>query len=433
MKDSVIIVSGGMDSITLLHEKAEEIALAVTFDYGSNHNKREAECAARHCQQLGIEHIIIPLAFIGQYFKSSLLEGADAVPEGHYEAENMKSTVVPFRNGIMLSVACGLAESRKLSKVLIANHGGDHAIYPDCRAGFVHSMSEAMRHGTYIGVQIDAPYTGISNPTSPASANGSVSTTPRPTPATRAAKSIAASAGHASSARKPSEMPESKIRRSMKRNDANLITLNVVFVVCLIVANVVTSKVLDTGIHIGGVPILIPGAALTYAMTFLCTDVIGEIWGKKEANKAVIRGFVAQLVALVLIILTMYLPAYDEEMQRAYRMLLGQTPVFVFGSLVAYLCSQSWDVWIFHKIRGRFCGNPKRRWIWNNASTLTSQIIDTAIYISIAFGIGLGWFMQEGGMMLVLGMVIGQYLLKAGLALCDTPFFYLLTRKHQEE
>ena len=128
----------------------------------------------------------------------------------------------------------------------------------------------------------------------------------------------------------------------------------------------------------------------------------------------------------------MYLPAYDEEMQRAYRMLLGQTPIFVFGSLVAYLCSQSWDVWISHKIRSRFCGNPKRRWIWNNASTLTSQIIDTAIYISIAFGIGLGWFIQEGGMMLVLGMVIGQYLLKAGLALCDTPFFYLLTRKYQE-
>ena len=106
----------------------------------------------------------------------------------------------------------------------------------------------------------------------------------------------------------------------MKRSNANLITLNVVFVVCLIVANVVTSKVLDTGIHIGGVPVLIPGAALTYALTFLCTDVIGEIWGKKEANKAVIRGFAAQLIALVLIILTMYLPAYDEEMQRAYRM-----------------------------------------------------------------------------------------------------------------
>ena len=119
----------------------------------------------------------------------------------------------------------------------------------------------------------------------------------------------------------------------MKRNDANLITLNVVFVVCLIVANVVTSKVLDTGIHIGGVPILIPGAALTYAMTFLCTDVIGEIWGKKEANKAVIRGFVAQLVALVLIILTMYLPAYDEEMQRAYRMSDAGIRIRVAGRL----------------------------------------------------------------------------------------------------
>lgn len=162
MKDSVIIVSGGMDSITLLHEKAEEIALAVTFDYGSNHNKREAECAARHCQQLGIEHIIIPLAFIGQYFKSSLLEGADAVPEGHYEAENMKSTVVPFRNGIMLSVACGLAESRKLSKVLIANHHGDHAIYPDCRETFVKAMGSAIAAGTYDSIELRAPYTLLS-------------------------------------------------------------------------------------------------------------------------------------------------------------------------------------------------------------------------------------------------------------------------------
>ena len=122
----------------------------------------------------------------------------------------------------------------------------------------------------------------------------------------------------------------------MKRSNANLITLNVVFVVCLIVANVVTSKVLDTGIHIGGVPVLIPGAALTYALTFLCTDVIGEIWGKKEANKAVIRGFAAQLIALVLIILTMYLPAYDEEMQRAYRMPTSVPKVGTYGYSTRY-------------------------------------------------------------------------------------------------
>lgn len=162
MKDSIIIVSGGMDSVTLLYDKQYEISLAITFDYGSNHNKREIEFAKIHCKKLGIEHIIIPLTFIGDYFKSSLLDGADAIPNGHYADENMKSTVVPFRNGIMLSIACGFAESRGLKKVLIANHFGDHAIYPDCRATFIESMNEAMAYGTYNNVNISAPYTGIS-------------------------------------------------------------------------------------------------------------------------------------------------------------------------------------------------------------------------------------------------------------------------------
>lgn len=162
MKDAVLILSGGMDSVTLLHECRNRIAIAMTFDYGSNHNAREARCAALNCQRLGIEHIIIKLDFMRRYFKSSLLEGADAIPEGHYADETMKSTVVPFRNGIMLAVACGIAESRGLTRVMMANHSGDHAIYPDCRAPFVDAMSLAMRNGTYIGVQIEAPYTGIS-------------------------------------------------------------------------------------------------------------------------------------------------------------------------------------------------------------------------------------------------------------------------------
>src|SRR5574344_1941563 len=149
MKDSVIIVSGGMDSITMLHEYKDRIALAISYDYGSNHNKKEIPFAEEHCKELGIEHITIDLSFIHQYFKSSLLEGADAIPEGHYAAENMKSTVVPFRNGIMLSIACGIAESRGLKNVMIANHFGDHSIYPDCRAGFVEAMSQAMSEGTY--------------------------------------------------------------------------------------------------------------------------------------------------------------------------------------------------------------------------------------------------------------------------------------------
>lgn len=160
-KDSIIILSGGMDSVTLLHYRKDRIALAVSFDYGSNHNAREIECARKQCEMLGIEHLVIPLEFMGKYFKSSLLEGAEKIPEGHYADDNMKSTVVPFRNGIMLSIACGLAESRGLLHVMMANHGGDHAIYPDCRPEFVVSMSDAMRNGTYEGVDILAEFTNI--------------------------------------------------------------------------------------------------------------------------------------------------------------------------------------------------------------------------------------------------------------------------------
>lgn len=162
MKDSVIVLSGGMDSTTLLWDKKEQIALAVTFDYGSRHNSREIACARKNCEMAGVEHIVIPLEFMGKYFKSSLLIGGDDIPEGHYTDENMKSTVVPFRNGIMLSIAAGLAESRGLKKVMLANHSGDHAIYPDCRPGFVEAMSKAIAEGTYDGIVIEAPYTNIS-------------------------------------------------------------------------------------------------------------------------------------------------------------------------------------------------------------------------------------------------------------------------------
>lgn len=161
-KDSLIILSGGMDSVTLMHYKKDRIALAVSFDYGSNHNTREIECASFQCNALGIPHLIIPLDFMKKYFKSSLLDGADEIPEGHYSDDNMKSTVVPFRNGIMLAIACGLAESKGLTKVMMANHGGDHAIYPDCRPEFVDAMSDAMKFGTYQHVTIEASFTNIS-------------------------------------------------------------------------------------------------------------------------------------------------------------------------------------------------------------------------------------------------------------------------------
>lgn len=161
MKNSVIIVSGGMDSITLLYDHKDEIALGISFDYGSNHNAREIPFAKMHCERLGIKHITINLDFMHQYFKSSLLDGAEAIPEGHYADENMKSTVVPFRNGIMLSIAIGIAESNNLDQVFIANHGGDHTIYPDCRPEFINAIDAAATAGTYNNVKVVAPYTKI--------------------------------------------------------------------------------------------------------------------------------------------------------------------------------------------------------------------------------------------------------------------------------
>ena len=158
---ALLIYSGGLDSTTLLYEYKDSIALAVTFDYGSKHNAREISYAEENCKRLGIKHMVIPLGFIGQYFKSDLLLSGGAIPEGCYAEENMKSTVVPFRNGIMLAVAAGLAESYGLDTVLLANHSGDHAIYPDCRPEFVEAMDAAVKAGTYEGIRVVSPYCDI--------------------------------------------------------------------------------------------------------------------------------------------------------------------------------------------------------------------------------------------------------------------------------
>ena len=161
MRNSLIALSGGVDSTTLLYEYREEIACAVGFDYGSKHNARELAAAKAICRELEITYLIIPLAFIEEYFRSDLLLSGGEMQLGDYSEENMSSTVVPFRNGIMLSVLAGLAESRDLQQVLIANHFGDHAIYPDCRESFVKPMGEAITAGTSNGVKLVAPYTTL--------------------------------------------------------------------------------------------------------------------------------------------------------------------------------------------------------------------------------------------------------------------------------
>lgn len=157
----LIVLSGGMDSTTLLYEYRDDIALGLSFDYGSKHNHRELPMARLHCERLGVPHIIIPLGFMADHFQSSLLLGGEDIPLAAYDTENIRSTVVPFRNGIMLSIAAGLAESHALERIYIANHFGDHALYPDCRAGFIEPMSRAVTEGTTNAVRIIAPYTDI--------------------------------------------------------------------------------------------------------------------------------------------------------------------------------------------------------------------------------------------------------------------------------
>lgn len=218
----------------------------------------------------------------------------------------------------------------------------------------------------------------------------------------------------------------------MRKTEKNLSLLRMIFAVGLVISNVVTAKLVDLDLNLFGTKVLLPGAALCYAITFLMTDVIGETWGRKEANDTVLFGFVCQLLASVLIAFTQLLPTNDPSVQLAYETLLGTNYIFVAGSLVAYFASQLWDVYIFHRIR-KACmargGGTSSRWIWNNVSTMTSQIIDTVLFIGISFGIGFGWLFSSETLPALGAMMLGQYALKFVLALFDTPFFYALTRR----
>jgi 7-cyano-7-deazaguanine synthase len=157
---ALVLLSGGMDSVTALHWAAREheVVGCVSFDYGSKHNPKEIPMAAWHAAQIGVRHEVITLDFVNRLFASDLLQSGGEIPEGHYAEQSMKRTVVPFRNGIMLSIACGLAESREAEALVIAAHSGDHAIYPDCREPFMQAMAGAMKHGTYAGIELLRPF-----------------------------------------------------------------------------------------------------------------------------------------------------------------------------------------------------------------------------------------------------------------------------------
>lgn len=156
----VVLCSGGMDSVTALYwaRAHHELCAVLSFDYGAKHNHREIPLAAGHAVMLDVPHRTIPLDFIGQLFSSDLLKSGGDIPEGHYTDDTMKQTVVPFRNGIMLAAAAGFAESVGAQGLVIAAHAGDRTIYPDCREDFMLAMGEAMRLGTYAGIELLRPF-----------------------------------------------------------------------------------------------------------------------------------------------------------------------------------------------------------------------------------------------------------------------------------
>lgn len=192
-----------------------------------------------------------------------------------------------------------------------------------------------------------------------------------------------------------------------------LTLLTALFATSVVTANVLAGKVVAFGDYV-----ILPAAVVTYAFTFLLTDIINELYGKKAAQRAVFFGFYAQLFAMVMIYAAMFFPALEQEMQDAYEMLLGQNFRFVVASMAAYFVSQSWDVWIFNKLKNKT--NGRHKWLRNNASTMSSQFIDTAIFITIGF---------FGAVPSIWAMIFSQYVVKLVLAALDTPFFYLLTRK----
>ncbi|MCK2148435.1 7-cyano-7-deazaguanine synthase QueC [Marinobacter alexandrii] len=163
MTDTVVVIySGGMDSYTLLHvARARGLQVhALSFNYGQRH-VRELESAAAVCESLGIPHKVIDIRAMGEVMAGSSLTSEVDVPEGHYEEDSMKATVVPNRNMILLSLATGYAVTVGAGAVWYGAHGGDHAIYPDCRPEFVEKMDAVCRVANYEPVAVEAPFMAL--------------------------------------------------------------------------------------------------------------------------------------------------------------------------------------------------------------------------------------------------------------------------------
>ncbi len=193
--------------------------------------------------------------------------------------------------------------------------------------------------------------------------------------------------------------------------DTKFIYLAAIFIGLLIICNVIAGKITTIWIF------TVPTAVLAYALTFLMTDAISEVYGKERAKQVVLAGFVASVVAVIMVYVAIIAPpAVFWEHQGEFESILGVMPRVVFASMVAYLISQLHDVYAFHFWRGKTKG--KHLWLRNNASTMVSQLMDTIVFITIAFY----------GLFPIGTLIFYQYLAKLLIALCDTPFVYMLVR-----
>lgn len=212
------------------------------------------------------------------------------------------------------------------------------------------------------------------------------------------------------------------------REQNKLQWLNVIFVVSLIISNVIGIICQDLGFAILGVDVILPAANITFIVSCLITDVVSELYGKDEAVRMTKRGFVAQIYATIMITTATLIPSMDKELGEAFNTVFATNYMLVIGSLTAYYVGQLSDIKIYHFLRGIF-NKTQQRWIQKNISTAISQLIDTTVFTFIVFGIGLGWVSQGGGWALILGAIIGQYIVKLLLSVLDTPLFYLITAR----
>jgi len=184
------------------------------------------------------------------------------------------------------------------------------------------------------------------------------------------------------------------------------------FAMLVLVSNLMAGKLISIG------PAIVPGVVAIYAVTFLCTDAVCELYGKEEAKRVVLGGFLANILAIPLIYLVVAWPAvsFQADFAQQFNTVFGFAPRVIIASMTAYLISQTHDVYVYawykERTKGRFM------WFRNNASTIISQLIDSSIFIFLAF---YGIFPLP----VVLSMIISQWIIKVGIALCDTPFLYI--------